>query len=106
MEGKDSLEVKLFATAKDVCKKKGCWMKVEKSDGTLMRVTFKDYGFFVPKDIAGKNVIIEGTAYADTSLDFMFETYRASNESYFVITDGESLPSLNLKLQLLLLQKE
>ena len=32
-----------------------------------------------------------GTAYADTSLDFMFETYRASNESYFVITDGDRI---------------
>ena len=32
-----------------------------------------------------------GTAYADTSLDFMYETYRASNESYFVITDGDRI---------------
>lgn len=32
-----------------------------------------------------------GTAYADTSLDFMYETYRASNESYFVITDGNRI---------------
>ena len=27
-----------------------------------MRVSFKDYGFFVPKDITGKTVVIEGTA--------------------------------------------
>jgi hypothetical protein len=25
-----------------------------------MRVTFKDYGFFVPKDISGKTIIAEG----------------------------------------------
>ncbi len=25
-----------------------------------VRVTFKDYGFFVPQDIAGKKAIIEG----------------------------------------------
>ncbi|MEO1256769.1 MAG: DUF4920 domain-containing protein, partial [Bacteroidota bacterium] len=27
-----------------------------------IRVTFKDYGFFVPKDISGSEVIIEGVA--------------------------------------------
>jgi hypothetical protein len=27
-----------------------------------MRVTFKDYGFFVPKDSKGKEVVIEGIA--------------------------------------------
>ena len=25
-----------------------------------IRVTFQDYGFFVPKDIAGKTVVVEG----------------------------------------------
>jgi hypothetical protein len=28
-----------------------------------MVVQFKDYGFFVPKDIAGRQVVIEGYAY-------------------------------------------
>ena len=27
-----------------------------------IRVTFKDYGFFVPKDVSGSEVIIEGIA--------------------------------------------
>lgn len=93
MEGKDSLEVKLFATAKDVCKKKGCWMKVEKADGSMMRVTFKDYGFFVPKDITGKNVIIEGTAYADTvsveDLKHYAEDGGESPEAIAAITEPE-----------------
>ncbi|MNY81520.1 hypothetical protein D3C86_2231200 [compost metagenome] len=32
-----------------------------------MRVVFKDYAFFVPKDIAGKTVVFEGEAKKTTS---------------------------------------
>jgi flagellar biosynthesis component FlhA len=66
MEGKDSLRVKIRAVATDVCQKKGCWMKVETADGSLMRIKFKDYGFFVPKDITGKHIVFEGLAFRDT----------------------------------------
>ena len=62
IEGKDSLVTKVTGQVESVCKVKGCWMKVKLDDGTTMRVSFKDYGFFVPKDIAGKSVVIEGLA--------------------------------------------
>ena len=42
-----------------VCQSKGCWMTFVEGDKTV-RVTFKDYGFFVPKDIGGKTVVVEG----------------------------------------------
>ena len=42
-----------------VCQEKGCWM-VFKSGEASVRVTFKDYGFFVPKDSAGATAVIEG----------------------------------------------
>jgi hypothetical protein len=43
----------------DVCSKAGCWLVV--TDGkTQMRVTFKDYKFFVPKNSAGRTVLLEG----------------------------------------------
>lgn len=45
-----------------VCKKKGCWMTLEKEDGETMRVTFKDYALFMPFDIPGKEVVIRGKA--------------------------------------------
>lgn len=48
------------------CKKKGCWMRVALADGKEMKVTFKDYGFFVPLESAGKPVIMQGHAYYDT----------------------------------------
>ena len=45
-----------------VCQEKGCWMKVETTRGETMMVKFKDYGFFMPKDIVGKEVVLEGDA--------------------------------------------
>lgn len=45
-----------------VCKEKGCWMKIEREFGEPMMVKFKDYGFFMPKNIEGKEVVLEGEA--------------------------------------------
>lgn len=50
----------------EVCQKKGCWMNIEKGDGTTMMVRFKDYGFFMPLDCAGKTAVMHGNAYMDT----------------------------------------
>ena len=58
----DSLNVKIETTATAVCKKKGCWMNVDLGNDQTLKVTFKDYGFFVPKDIESKKVIFEGVA--------------------------------------------
>lgn len=60
--GQDSVEIKVTGTVSEVCQAKGCWMSIASPDGEDMRVTFKDYGFFVPKDLAGKKVVIEGVA--------------------------------------------
>lgn len=67
MGGKDKMPAKVEGTVEDVCKMKGCWMKVKTGDGQVMRVSFKDYGFFVPKDIVGKTVVLEGTAETTTT---------------------------------------
>lgn len=56
----DTLEMKISANVAEVCQAKGCWMTLNAVDGIPIRVTFKDYGFFVPKDIAGRNVIVNG----------------------------------------------
>jgi hypothetical protein len=66
LAGKDSLPIKVTGTIEEVCQKKGCWMDMKIGNDQVMKVTFKDYGFFVPKDASGKTVIIEGYAYADT----------------------------------------
>lgn len=66
LKGKDSLQVKIEGTIEEVCQKKGCWMNVKLSDEQSMRIRFKDYGFFVPKDASGKTAIFDGFAYNDT----------------------------------------
>ena len=43
----------------EVCKMKGCWM-VLTDDRETVRITFKDYAFFVPRDLAGQTVVAEG----------------------------------------------
>ncbi|MBC6607982.1 DUF4920 domain-containing protein [Hymenobacter sp. BT188] len=63
---KDSAQVKLVGKATEVCQAKGCWMTIAIADGKQMRVRFKDYGFFVPKDISGKTVVINGWAHRET----------------------------------------
>ena len=53
--------VKLAGRTDGVCAKKGCWMTLKGPDKTSsLRVTFRDYGFFVPKEILGRDVIVEG----------------------------------------------
>ncbi|MEZ6037277.1 MAG: DUF4920 domain-containing protein [Planctomycetota bacterium] len=54
----------------DVCQTKGCWMTLGKpaAGQPPFLVKFKDYAFFVPKDAAGRDAIIEG------ELSFMQET--------------------------------
>jgi len=55
----------MVAKVDEVCQSKGCWMKLNLEDGNQVMVKFKDYGFFMPKDIAGKEVIINGIAFVD-----------------------------------------
>ncbi|WDF64119.1 DUF4920 domain-containing protein [Flavobacterium sp. KACC 22763] len=45
----------------DVCPKRGCWVSVKTEDGTSFFVKMKDYAFFVPTALKGKNVILEGS---------------------------------------------
>lgn len=59
----DTIEVKYRAKVNEVCKKKGCWMKLENGENDDVMVKFKDYAFFVPKDIDNQEVIISGKAY-------------------------------------------
>lgn len=52
------------ATVRRACEKKGCWMELASAQadkGPGVRVTFKDYAFFVPLDSAGRKAKVEGT---------------------------------------------
>jgi hypothetical protein len=66
MGEQQEMAAKVTGTVESVCQVKGCWMKVKTSSGETMRVMFKDYAFFVPKDITGKTVVFEGEAQMKT----------------------------------------
>ena len=70
-----SLTAKISGKVLEVCQTKGCWMTLELPDGKDLRVTFKDYGFFMPKDLAGKNIVAQGIAQTDTTSVEMLQHY-------------------------------
>jgi len=45
-----------------VCKKKGCFLTLKRENGESVMVRFTDYGYFVPADIVGKKIALEGRA--------------------------------------------
>lgn len=57
--------VQVTGKVKSVCKKKGCWM-ILAGDKARARITFKDYGFFVPLDSDGRDAVIEGVVEVKT----------------------------------------
>lgn len=52
-------EITLKAEVTEVCQKKGCFFIAQDGNYTA-RITFKDYGFFVPTDSDGKAVTLVG----------------------------------------------
>ncbi len=51
------------------CTRQGCWMQLAPSDAegtSSVRVTFKDYGFFIPLEAKGMKARAEGVAVVKT----------------------------------------
>ena len=61
----DTVLVKFKSKITAVCKKKGCWMKMDLADKKESFVRFKDYGFFVPVDADNSDAVISGRAYIE-----------------------------------------
>lgn len=61
---KDSVYTgKVTGEVVEVCKKKGCFMKIKQADGSEpIMVQFTDYAYFMPQNIVGKKVVVEGVA--------------------------------------------
>lgn len=63
LSGKDSLQTTVTAEIVESCQSKGCWMDVKLEDGSTMKVTFRDYGFFLPvENLSGKTAVFTGIA--------------------------------------------
>jgi len=69
----DGKTVLIEGHVRKACERKGCWMELataKDAKGAGLRVTFKDYGFFVPLDSAGSEARVEGVVkVADLSED-------------------------------------
>lgn len=62
--------LKVRARVESVCQTKGCWMTVRSDNPAIedvMFVQFHDYGFFMPKDLAGSEVVMFGKAYREVT---------------------------------------
>lgn len=59
---KDALNnIQMHGMIEETCEAKGCWMTLKTRGKENLRVTFKDYAFFVPKKgVEGKRVIVKG----------------------------------------------
>jgi hypothetical protein len=67
MGGTESYEGKIKGKVTSVCTKKGCWMKLETGEGEGMTIKFQDYAFFMPQDIVGREVVLDGKAIVKTT---------------------------------------
>lgn len=65
--------VVMLGTVRGVCQTKGCWMQVTpEGESQPMFVKFRDYGFFVPRNAAGRFVVIRGTpVYTEVSVEML-----------------------------------
>ncbi len=105
LEEESSESVQFKGKVSSVCQVKGCWMVVDLINDEQVRITFKDYGFFVPTDIVGKEVVVNGQAevseiseedqrhYArDEGLSEQeINAIRGSKRTYTLVADGVML---------------
>ena len=85
-KSKEKFNTSFKAKVTDVCQMKGCWMKLDIGNKKEVMVNFKDYAFFVPKDIKGKDVIVSGEAYTRTiSIDELKHYARDRGDSETII---------------------
>ena len=75
----------------EVCKNKGCWIKLELADKSVATVKMKDYGFFVPKALEGKKIVVDGNVELTTTsvkeLQHFAEDAKKSPEEIASITE-------------------
>ena len=80
INGEEAEEITLLTSVSEVCAKKGCFFIAQDGDLTA-RITFKDYGFFIPTDSQGKEVILVG--------DFSVETLTEEKAKHYAEDAGQ-----------------
>ena len=108
----DTIDVKFSSEVKEVCQNKGCWMTMDLGEEEAS-VKFKDYGFFMPKDLAGEEVIVSGKAFvAEVSVDeqrhYAEDAGKSEEEiaaitepkrTFSVVSDGVLIPLKEAEVQ-------
>ncbi|MCB9832812.1 MAG: DUF4920 domain-containing protein [Planctomycetes bacterium] len=108
LEAKDLVGLKDFAAKPDaytgkkirleghitaICAKAGCWLSFTDGEQDVF-VKFKDYGFFVPRHLAGHDVIVEGLAervvFTEAQRKHMAEDAGKSPEEIAAIVGDET----------------
>lgn len=94
----EKLQGNFTGKVEEVCAKKGCWVQLILADGTPASVKMKDYDFFVPTALIGKEVIIHGEAELKTTsvaeLQHLAEDAGKSQEEIDAITETEEVISI------------
>ena len=67
LKSTDKFSGKIKGEVVEVCKKKGCFLTLKRDNGETILVRFTDYAYFVPQDLIGKTVAIEGRAKVKTT---------------------------------------
>ncbi|RYY30742.1 MAG: DUF4920 domain-containing protein [Chitinophagaceae bacterium] len=97
----EAIQTKVKARVLDVCPKKGCWISLQMPDSTKAFVKMKDYGFFVPVDLKGKNIVLDAEAAMKTisveELQHYAEDAKKSKEEIAAITKPEKELRLTAK---------
>ncbi len=61
----------------EVCTKKGCFMKIARKDASPIMIRFADYAYFMPQNIVGKTVVVEGKANVNETSIARLQHYAA-----------------------------
>jgi hypothetical protein len=91
--------VRVEARISQVCQKKGCFMIASAGDRAV-RISFRDYSFFVPTDTSGKTVTLTGTLVERVLSEKQAAHFREDAGSdtiqagkvYEIVADSVSIP--------------
>ena len=97
LQGVDSVKVKVKGKVESVCQVKGCWVNLHDDQAGDIFVKFKDYAFFLPQDIAGREVVMEGYAYKETTSVEDLKHYAEDEKKTQAEIDAITQPKEELK---------
>jgi hypothetical protein len=83
--------VQVTGKVRKACERKGCWMELAPTEkGPGVRITFKDYAFFVPLDSAGSTAKVEGEVRVAVLSEDMAKHYASEGAVVPRSADGKA----------------